>query len=210
VNHHETQNADFPTLGLVGVSKTGPQGQGRLPNVMKEIKMIRSIVGPDHIQERCDEQATVGNVAQLLNDCPWLHLACHGDPNLEDPRKSRLILYEGTLDLDTIAQMQNTNAQFVFLAACKTGVGDSKLVNEALHITGGFIAAGFQGAIGTLWSMCDTDGSIVAEAVYNHLFKAGEVPKVTKAAEALDLAVKELRRLKVPHHRWVPFVHIGV
>ncbi|KAJ7101763.1 CHAT domain-containing protein, partial [Mycena epipterygia] len=211
VDHHETQNSDFPKFGLVGVTKTGAKGEGKLPNIAMEMREIRSIVGQNHILEYCEEEATVGNVVKLLNDCPWLHLACHGDPNLEDPRKSCLRLYESSLDLDTIAQMQNPNAQLVFLAACKTAVGDSKLVNEALHLTGGFIAAGFQGVIGTLWSMSDDDGPTVSKTVYGHLFRLkGQAPKITDAAEALDRALEELRRSKVPYHRWVPFVHIGV
>ncbi|KAJ7101754.1 CHAT domain-containing protein [Mycena epipterygia] len=185
--HDEPQNAGFPTGGN---------------------QEIRSIV-KDHIQE-CQGNPTVQNVQKLLNECPWLHFACHGDPKPDDPRQSRLMLYKSNLDLDTIAQMQNPNAQFVFLVACHTGAGDSKLVNEALHITGGFIAAGFQGAIGTLWSICDDDGPIVAKTVYGHLFRNGQAPKVTDAAEALDIAVQELRRLKRPYRDWVPFVRIGV
>ncbi|KAJ7101734.1 CHAT domain-containing protein [Mycena epipterygia] len=207
-DHHEPQHAGFPTVGLVGIPETGPNGENKLPNVMKEMEEIRTIVGLNHIRE-CEGKPTVGNVEKLLSDCPWLHLACHGDPNIEDPRKSRLMLYRSSLDLDAIARIQNPNAQFVFLAACKTAVGDSKLVNEALHITGGFIAAGFKGAIGTLWSMCDDDGPFVARTVYRHLFRNGQAPKVTDTARALDLTVKVLRH-KVPYHRWVPFVHIGV
>ncbi|KAJ7191939.1 hypothetical protein GGX14DRAFT_480722 [Mycena pura] len=54
-----------------------------------------------------------------------------------------------------------------------------ELVNESFHLGGGFIAAGFRGAIGTLWSMQDQDGPLVAKA-----------PQATDTAEASHLAVK--------------------
>jgi CHAT domain-containing protein len=89
-------------------------------------------------------------------------------------------------------------------------MGDGELVNESFHLGGGFIAAGFRGAIGTLWSMKDQDGPLVAKNVYSHLFRDGRQPQATDAAEALQLAVQELKRRKVPYERWIPFIHMGV
>jgi CHAT domain-containing protein len=57
------------------------------------------------------------------------------------------------------------NAQFVFLAACQTAMGDTQLVNESFHLGGGFIIAEFQSAIGTMWSINDDDGPVVANIV---------------------------------------------
>ncbi|KAJ7738679.1 hypothetical protein DFH07DRAFT_752413 [Mycena maculata] len=84
------------------------------------------------------------------------------------------------------------------------------LVNESFHLGGGFIAAGFKGAIGTLWSMNDEDGPLVAETVYSHLFRDGRQPQASDAAEALHLAVRKLREKGVPYERWMPFIHMGV
>jgi CHAT domain-containing protein len=146
---------------------------------------------------------------QLLN-YSWIHLACHGTQDLTQPTKSRLLLYDGVLELETILRMPLPNAEFVFLAACQTAMGDVDLVNESFHLGGGFIAAGFRGAIGTLWSMNDKDGPLVAETFYSHLFRDDRQPQATDAAEALHLAVKELREKKVPYERWIPFIHMGV
>ncbi|KAJ6592346.1 hypothetical protein B0H19DRAFT_892705, partial [Mycena capillaripes] len=71
------------------------------------------------------------------------------------------------------------------------------------------IAAGFRGAIGTLWSMNDLDGPVVAESVYSHLFWKGRQPEASDAAEALHLSIKKLKAQNVPYERWVPFIHIG-
>jgi CHAT domain-containing protein len=72
------------------------------------------------------------------------------------------LLYDGVLGLETILHMSLPNAELAFLAACQTAMGDAELVNESFHLGGGFIAAGFRGAIGTLWSMDDRDGPAVA------------------------------------------------
>jgi CHAT domain-containing protein len=162
------------------------------------------------LQSLIGERATVDAVKQQLNDCVWIHLASHASQNLSDPPKSSLQLYGATLDLETILQTQPPNAEFIFLAGCETAKGDGVLVNESFHLGGAFITAGFQGAIATIWSMCDEDGAVVAEAVYRHLFAGNERPRASNAAKALQLAVRNLREAGVPYERWVPFIHIGI
>ncbi|KAJ7793816.1 hypothetical protein B0H14DRAFT_2622506 [Mycena olivaceomarginata] len=111
--------------------------------------------------------------------------------------------------VDAVKNMQLSNAEFVYLAACETAMGDSELVNESFHLGGGFITAGFKGDIGTLWSMRDLDGPGVADAVHTHLFRDGQ-PKASEAARALHIAVRKLRSAGVPHKRWVPFIRMGI
>jgi CHAT domain-containing protein len=198
-----------PKLAVVGVTHTNSHQANSLKGVENEVKKIISVVKEVHVQCLVGEQATVDAVKLQLQGCSWVHLACHGCQNLVDPVKSHLLLYGGNLELETILRMPLPNAQFVFLAACQTAMGDAKLVNESFHLGGGFITAGFQSAIGTMWSMNDEDGPIVAEIVYSYLFRKGQ-PQAREAAEALQLAVKELKNQKVPYERWVPFIHIGV
>jgi CHAT domain-containing protein len=178
--------------------------------VEQEIKKIISIVQKTQVQCLVGKQATIDAVKHQLQDSSWVHLACHGAQNLAEPTKSHLRLYEGILDLETILRMPLPNAQFVFLAACQTAMGDAKLVNESFHLGGGLITAGFRSAIGTMWSMNDVDGPTVAEIVYSHLFRDDRQPQASDAAEALQLAVAELKKRKIPHERWVPFIHLGV
>ncbi|KAJ7672091.1 CHAT domain-containing protein, partial [Mycena rosella] len=156
------------------------------------------------------EQETVDAVQNQLKNCSWIHLAYHGEQNMHDPPRSCLRLYKGTLELGAILQMPLQNAELVFLVACQTAKGDAQLVNESFHLGGGFIAAGFRGAIATMWSMLDKDGPVIAETVYSRLFKNDGSPQVTDAAEALQVAVRKLRDQGVPYERWVPFIHIGI
>ncbi|KAJ7849164.1 CHAT domain-containing protein, partial [Mycena leptocephala] len=203
------QSSLAPKFGIVGVTNTG-DGSNYLPGVGQEVKKICSIIKESQLECLTGKKATVDAVKLQLQDCSWVHLACHGKQDLIEPTKSHLLLYGGNLELETILRMALPKAEFVFLAACQTAMGDAYLINESFHLGGGFIAAGFRGAIGTIWSMNDDDGPLVAELVYSRLFRGGRQPQVSDAAEALQLAVEELKARKVPYERWIPSVHMGV
>ncbi|KAJ7466495.1 CHAT domain-containing protein [Mycena latifolia] len=203
-------SSGVPKVGVVGVTHNSEARLPGLPGVTTEISKIKSIVGDDRVECLVGAQATVDAVKHQLSHCAWLHLACHGKQDLFDPPKSCLQLYDGTLDLETIIRTQLDNAELVFLAACQTAMGDAELVNESFHLAGGFIAAGFRGAIGTMWSMRDSDGPLVTEVVYGHLFRGGRRPEAGEAAKALQLAVRKMRNAGIAHERWMPFIHMGM
>jgi CHAT domain-containing protein len=199
------------TMAAVGIVNTslGPEKWAELPFVALELDTVTGIFG----QQACQlmgSHATVSNVMAEIQSSSWLHLACHGHQNPDDPLKSGLILYDGKLELAEILNINLPKAKFVYFSACETAMGDSKLANEAMHLAGGFIAAGFLGAIGTLWSMSDAHGPKVAEVVYHIILEEDGVPDVKKAAEGLHLAIQRLRLEGAPLHQWMPFIHIGV
>ncbi|KAJ7856314.1 CHAT domain-containing protein [Mycena leptocephala] len=177
-----------PKFGVVGVTHTGPGRAQYLYGVDKEFNRIKAIIKQPHLDCLLSECATVDAVKSLLQDCTWAHLACHGTQNLQEPTKSCLLLYGGDLELQTILRIPLPNAEFAFLAACQTAKGDETLVNESFNLGGGFLAAGFRSTVGTLWSMSDADGPVVAESFYSHLFRDGRQPQATDTAEALHHA----------------------
>ncbi|CAA7267076.1 unnamed protein product [Cyclocybe aegerita] len=196
----------------VGLSEFNKGGISHLPKVSEEIDALRDVAGESRTSVFMNSDATLEKITDLLPQSTWLHLACHGQQgNAQDPLKSGLLLYEGQrLELETIVNTAIPNAEFVFLSACETAMGDVDLTSESLHLAGGMIFAGFKAVIGTLWSINDADGPVVTRIVYSHLFQDGKEPDVNNAAEALHLAVKHLRERGVPPHRWVPFIHIGI
>ena len=58
----------------------------------------------------------------------------------------------------------------------------------------------------------DNDAPNVANTFYGHIFDNGTAkkPHTTRSAEALHLAVKELRNKPCSFKRWVPFIHLGL
>jgi CHAT domain-containing protein len=180
-----------------------------LPAVAQELDTVTKLFGT-HAHQLRDSDATIDNVLVKIQSSSWLHLACHGHQDPADPLNSGLILYDGELSLAQILDIDLPNAKFVYLSACETAMGDAKLTNEALHLAGGFIAAGYMGAIGTLWSMYDAHGPKVAEIVYNTILGKDNIPDVKMAANGLHLAIQKLRREGTPLHQWMPFVHFGI
>jgi CHAT domain-containing protein len=145
-----------------------------------------------------------------MEDCNWLHLACHGIQKPENPTKSALILEDGHLTLEEIIKLNLPNAEFAFLSACQTTTGDEKLSEEAVHIAGGMLLAGYRGVVATMWSIQDDLAPEVADEFYAHIIQDGQRPDRRKAAEALHVSVQKLRKKNVPLIEWVPFVHLGV
>ncbi|KAJ7936534.1 CHAT domain-containing protein, partial [Mycena leptocephala] len=160
---HKREEILQPKVGIVGVTDTDQNHRHYLEGVGLEVQKISSIIESPDLQCLQGKHATPAAVKLQLKSCSWVHLACHSVQDLMQPTKSPLLLYNGHLDLETIIHMPLPNADFVFLAACQTAKGDAKLVNESFHLGGGFIAAGFRSAVGTLWSMNDEDGPYVAE-----------------------------------------------
>jgi CHAT domain-containing protein len=202
-------NDTLTGVGLVKVSNSLGSHLVMLPSVAKELSIITTLFG-DQAHQLRDSQATIVNVVKDMQSSAWLHLSCHGSQNGDHPLKSGLHLYDGKLELGQILDINLPRAKFVFLSACETAMGDKALANEAMHLAGGFIAAGFQGAIGTLWSMVDADGPRVTDTVYQTILGDNKVPDVQMAAKGLHLAIQKLRKDKVPFHRWVPFIHMGI
>ncbi|KAJ7050647.1 CHAT domain-containing protein [Mycena amicta] len=216
-NQKSSANGLFK-LTAVAVPQTNALGANFLPHVKAEVQAIRSVLPAENPGSFITEySATVDAVSAELEKCSWLHLACHGKQNLTDPTKSHLKLFQGNLELETILRMPLPQAQVVFLGACQTAMGDRSLVNESFHLGGGLIAAGFRGAVGTMWSMDDEDGPLVAEQFYTNLFHlasknagyAGQ-PQAGDAAEALQMSVNEMRKRKIAPERWIPFIHFGI
>lgn len=198
-------------MTAIGVSKASahPMMPG-LKGIEVEITHITRIFGQDQVLVLSDTQATVANVLEHIKKSSWVHLACHGVQDPLDPLKSCLLLDDGKLELQKLLAEDLPYAKNIFLSACETAMGDSILVNESMHLTGAFITAGFQGAIGTLWRIADSDGPKVAECVYQTVCRDQGLPNHTLTAEGLHIAVKKLRESGASFEQWAPFVHFGI
>ena len=59
--------------------------------------------------------------------------------------------------------------------------------------------------------MGDVDGPVVAEAIYEELYRGeAEVLDPDAIPYALDLAARKLRARGLAASRWAPYVHLGV
>ncbi|KAK7031350.1 CHAT domain-containing protein [Favolaschia claudopus] len=179
-----------------------------LPAVEPEIAEIRAL-GP-FVNTLVEEAATPLRVLGALQQHSYMHFACHAIQR-QKPFESAFHLHDGELQLLDIVQARLPRADFAFLSACSTAVGDSVTPDEAIHLAAAMQFAGFRSVVGTLWKMADEDGPFVAREFYGHIFRAGAAAAdYTDAAAALHGAVRALRK-KDPQSisRWINFIHVG-
>ncbi|KAJ3505768.1 hypothetical protein NMY22_g17465 [Coprinellus aureogranulatus] len=147
-----------------------------------------------------------------------VHLACHASQVVEDPLQSRFLFHEGTLDLAKIMNRNLKNADLAFLSACQTSTGEDQLSDEAVHLAGGMLAAGYRRVVATMWAIGDRHAPEVANDFYDYLWKDREAQNGAgfsgeKSAYALHHAIRQLRQRlddsEESQLTWIPYVHFG-
>jgi CHAT domain-containing protein len=191
-----------------------------LPEAQKEADVISQIV-PTHLTlsttpDKMPNTRTVGvttaeDVLCLLPEATILHLACHGVQNAREPLKSGFIMHDKMMEVSDLMRLNLPKARLAFLSACETAQGDMERPDEALHLAATMLYAGFKSVVGTMWSMGDIDGPIVAKTVYEELFAGdGDILDFNVVPYALDAAVRKLRAQGLEPSRWAPYIHIGM
>lgn len=189
-----------------------------LPYTEEERTCTQNILEQANIPTRIltHEEATVAAVSGAIDGHSWLHLACHGKQDWNDPTKSAFSLYDGPLSIPNLMRTAGDSAELAFLSACQTAKGDLHIKEEAAHLAAGMLAVGFCGVVGTMWSIGDADAPVVVEAYYTKLIEMRNqglvAPGETGAAYALHEAVGRLRERvgEKNFEKWAPFVHYGV
>ncbi len=153
-------------------------------------------------------EATPRAVLAALRGHTHAHLACHGVRDPGDPARSRLLLHGGELTLRELAGERLTDARFAYLSACHSAAPGEELADEVISVASAFQLCGYRQVIGSLWTVDDRMGPLLAGEVYRHLAAPGTPP----AAVALHRAIGVLRG----HHRyrdplfWGSVIHHGV
>jgi len=162
-----------------------------------------------------DTEATIDKVKTEMKARNWVHFACHGIQDMDEPLKSGVHLHDGRLELLEIMRQRILKPDLAFLSACQTSKGDLKLSEEVVHLAAGMLAAGYIGVVGTMWSISDMHGPEFAILFYQYLLqeKGSGGLDSTRAAYALDHAVRKVRESlgegEAAFLTWVPYVHFG-
>ena len=153
----------------------------------------------------------VSAVLQGMEGCDWIHIACHGVQDATNATDSAFVLIDGKLTLKEIMRRSFSHTEFAFLSACHTAKGDKALLEEAIHLAAGMLMAGYGSVVGSMWSIRDDDGPIIAEYFYKYLIEEASGDS-GRAAYALHHAVAHLRKIRGEDDfaSWVPFIHLGI
>ncbi|MBX7223636.1 MAG: CHAT domain-containing protein [Blastocatellia bacterium] len=173
---------------LTKVRPALPSGKGdperfeipRLYFTRKEASTIAALVPQDSMQQALDFAATREALFNPeLGRYRMLHIATHGFVNAERPELSGLIFSlvneQGTPKdgflLSTDLYNLNLRAELVVLSACETGLGKDIKGEGLVGMTRGFMYAGAQRVVVSLWSVSDRATAELMGLFYKGMFK---------------------------------------
>ncbi|KAG8735003.1 hypothetical protein FRC10_011092 [Ceratobasidium sp. 414] len=197
--------------GVLLVEQSQTAGMADLPGAIQELNIVEKYTRDWPVTRLEGEMATRDAVLRGMGKHSWVHFSCHAQQNPVRPMTSGFSLYDGPLDIITIAKQSLGRKGLAFLSACSTAEGNEELPEESIHLASGMLVAGYSTIIAAMWSIADNDAPLVADEVYACLFTAGR-PETNKAAKALHMAVGSLRLAigEMEFGRWLPFIHIGL
>ncbi|KAG1883329.1 CHAT domain-containing protein [Suillus subluteus] len=202
-----------PSFVAIGQGQPGA-GKGKaLLAVDSELEFVRKLVpATANGTTISGDAATRWGALEALQLSTWVHLACHGKQDPAQPYNSHFVMRDQPLTLLDIMDRDIPYAEFAFLSACHTAVGDKETPDEVIHLAAGLQFSGFKSVIGTLWEVDDAVAKHVVKAFYENLFsnlQDGGIMDCTKAAWALNRATHAVKT-KVPLEQRMVFIHIGV
>ena len=196
-------------------------GHGALPGVRHEAQTILSTVDQDMNVKELNSPSTDDVLAQLQS-YELVHFACHGYSDPGDPAHSHLLLQKDSdsgpvVDKLTVSKLLDSQsmpgAWIAYLSACGTAeIRDKSLQEEALHITSGFLIAGFSHVIGSLWPADDDVCLHMAAYFYEALIarRTTATDQNRAVAEAVRDATLRIRsRYLHSPLSWALYTHMG-
>jgi tetratricopeptide (TPR) repeat protein len=148
-----------------------------------------------------DEAATLAAVPRQGAYC-YLHFATHGIFRHDNPVFSGLQLADGWLVAADLYH-RRLECRLATLSACRTGMGRVAPADELLGLARGFLHAGSQAVMASLWTADDAATAMLMQECYARL-AAG-----MGRAAALRAAQQAVRR-RYPHpYYWAAFSLIG-
>ncbi len=207
-----SRRAEQPQEALLVAMRTTPDRRS-LPETMTEIDTVGSVIN-NHFNTRILREPHTSEVVNHLKRCTIAHIASHGETDGFDPMKSQLLFQDhgkATMSVQTLSDTQFPDCQLVYLSACETTVNqDADLLDEGIHVSGGFQMAGVPNTISTWWTVLDGECVGIAKAFYQGLVTAEMDIDVSRCAKSLRAAMLQLRDAGKSPLIWAAYSHSGV
>lgn len=172
----------------------------RAPNILEEVQAISAIL-PD-AQLFLGESASEEILREKGPSSAFIHIASHAYFRRDNPLFSGIRLGASYLTLLDLYRL-NLPAQLVALSGCGTGMSVVAGGDELLGLVRGFLSAGSQSLLLTLWDVHDTTTAQFMKLFYSRLSRSPDM------ALALQSAMLELREEHPHPYYWAPYLLVG-
>jgi CHAT domain-containing protein len=170
------------------------------PYIAEEIQAVSRVLPAARVF--VGDEATAERLRTYGSTSPFVHIATHGRFRSDNPMFSSIRLGSGPLSVIDLYQLR-LSAELVTLSGCSTGLNAIVGGDELLGLARGLLYAGARAVLLTLWDAHDMSTADFMGAFYQHLQSS------TNKAQALQLAMREVRG-RYPHpFYWAPFILIG-
>ncbi|MBD2858151.1 CHAT domain-containing protein [Spongiibacter sp. KMU-158] len=185
---HKNQIAAAKPMLILGNPDLGDPAMDLLGAQIEAVNIAKMQPSADVLlRELASETQLKSNAGQYRN----LHIASHGIFNAEEPMASALLLSKSESDdgLLSVAELFDLrlNADLVTLSACETGLGDITAGDDVIGFTRGFLYAGAESIISSLWKVSDAATNTLMQTFYKALPSQGK----SKALRNAQLALKD-------------------
>lgn len=153
-----------------------------------------------------------------LSGYRYVHFATHGVIDTHYPKLSSLVLSlvdrngapdgNGFLRLHDIYGMDLEDADMVVLSACETALGQEIRGEGLVGLTRGFLYAGAERVVASLWQVQDRATADLMERFYHGILLEGRAPADALRQAQLAIRTSERGRLAFPYY-WAGFVLQG-
>jgi CHAT domain-containing protein len=163
-----------------------------------EVNIIATLFTQNQIIAK--DNATQNTVtAQLKNPNHHCHhFSCHGSFNPNNPLESALILADKEpFTLSEIFELNLKKSRLVVLSACETGMIDlQSLSDEYIGLPSGFLFAGSQNVVSSLWTVNDLSTAFLMIKFYQILLDPTQQVSVAIALKTAQNWLRTLNREK--------------
>ncbi|MEG4167321.1 MULTISPECIES: tetratricopeptide repeat protein [unclassified Microcoleus] len=197
-----------------GLSRSRGDNNGqfkRLNFSRQESHIIRALFPANSRTESLDFAASRATATSPnLSQYKIIHFATHGFANSAHPELSGIVMslvdekgnpLNGFLRLTDIFNLKLA-ADLVVLSACQTGMGQNIQGEGLVGLTRGFMYAGAQRVVVSLWTVDDEATATLMSSFYQGMLKKGLTPAAALRAAQLEMLKQE--KWKFPYY-WAAF-----
>jgi CHAT domain-containing protein len=188
----------------------------RLPFTRREGTTILSLVPESERKRAMDFEASrAAVVSPELSQYRIIHFATHGLLNSQHPELSGIVLslvdekgksQDGFLRLNEIYNLK-LPADLIVLSACQTALGKEIKGEGLVGLTRGFMYAGAQRVVASLWSVDDQATSELMKTFYQGIFGERKLRPAAALREA-QITMLKTKRFASPYY-WSAFTLQG-